>query len=394
LQIVSRGCAFFAQFRFVYLKLSSKPSTSSLWRTVPRLAAVISSSGKPVSAKQNLSPPRSPRCSILRQLFGFALLLLPLPLRAQSPENAAHELAMKVCLGGHKQPVKVAWQEYTSSGAYFSDTRKKAFLDQISACGMEATEDSDVPRLTVTLRYTPSKALLIASLTEAVNGQQLFVVEIPRASLLVARESGVAPQLRGELLWSEEKQIQSAIGWQDPSAQERFLLVFGDGLVSRLRFENNAWKLMDSAELPGAGRRSRSGEGGFFYGRAKQKFELVLRKKVCELNLDGRLSLTCSGNEVPNRTAEIASTCEESPRYLVAGKGDYTQPDRITLGNAAKTGGAASAAPEESYSGSVEMPGPVLDISVAENSKTAFAVAKNLSTGNYEVYRITAVCSD
>ena len=301
---------------------------------------------------------------------------------------------MKVCLGGHKQPVKVAWQEYTSSAAYFSDTRKKAFLDQISACGMEAAENSDAPRLTVTLRYTPSKALLIASLTDAVNGQQLFVVEIPRASLLAIRESGATPQLREELLWSEEKPIQSAVGWQDPPAQERYLLVFSDGIVSRFGFEKSAWKSMDSAELPGAGRRSRSGEGGFFYARAKQKFELVLHKRVCELNLDGRLSLTCSGNDVPNRTAEIASTCEESPRYLVAGKGDYTQPDRITLGSAAKTGVATSAASEESYSGSVEMPGPVLDISVAENSKTAFAVAKNLSTGNYEVYRITAVCGN
>jgi hypothetical protein len=347
-----------------------------------------------VSAKQNLSSPRSPRFSILRQLFGFALLLFFPPARAQSPENAAHELAMKVCLGGHRQPVKVAWQEYTSSNAYFSDIRKKAFLDQISACGLEATENSDAPRLTVTLRYTPSKALLIASLTEAVNGQQLFVVEIPRPSLLAVRESGAAPQLREDLVWSEEKPIQSAIGWQDPSSQERFLLVFSDGLISRFRFENNAWKLMDSAELPGGGHRSRSVDGGFFYGRAKQKFELVLHKKVCELNLDGRLSLTCNGNEVPNRTADIASSCEESPRYLVAGKGDYTQPDRITLGSAAKTGGAASTAPEEGYSGAVEMPGPVLDISVAENSKSAFAVAKNLSTGNYEVYRITAVCSD
>jgi hypothetical protein len=359
-----------------------------------RLAAVISSSGKPVSAKQNLSPPRSQGRTIFCQLFGFALLLFSPPARAQSPENAAHELAMKVCLGGHKQPVRVHWQESAGSPAYLSEARKKVFLDQISACGMEATENSDAPRLTVTLGYTPSKALLIASLTEAVNGQQLFVVEIPRASLLVARESGTAPQLREELLWSEEKPIQSAIGWQDSSAQERYLLLFGDGLVSRFRFENNVWKLMDSAELPGAGHRSRTGDGGFFYGRAKQKFELVLHKKVCELNLDGRLSLTCSGNEVPDRTAEIGSTCEESPRYLVAGKGDYTQPDRITLGGAAKTRVAASAASEESYSGSVEMPGPVLDISVAENSKSAFAVAKNLSTGNYEVYRITAVCSD
>jgi hypothetical protein len=36
----------------------------------------------------------------------------------------------------------------------------------------------------------------------------------------------------------------------------------------------------------------------------------------------------------------------------------------------------------------------VLDINVAENAKAAAAVVKNLSTGNYEVYRITAVCGN
>ena len=122
--------------------------------------------------------------------------------------------------------------------------------------------------------------------------------------------------------------------------------------------------------------------------------ELVLNKKVCELNVNGRLSLTCSVSEPGNRTAEIASSCEESLRSLATGKGDYTQPDRITLGSTVAAGGAGSASAEESYSGSVEMPGPVLDISVAENAKIAYAVAKNLSTGNYEVYRITAVCGN
>jgi hypothetical protein len=74
----------------------------------------------------------------------------------------------------------------------------------------------------------------------------------------------------------------------------------------------------------------------------------------------------------------------------VTGKGDYTQTDRITLAGAPGAGAAADRTP----GGSADMPGPVLDISVAENAKAAAAVVKNLSTGNYEVYRITAVCSN
>ncbi len=361
-----------------------------------RLAAVISSSRKPVSAKQNLSPPPSRPLIVFSQLFGFVLLLLPWQLRADPLEDAAHELAIKVCLSAHKQPVKVAWQEFSSSSALLSDSRKKAFLDQISACGVEPTDTSDAPLLTVTLRFTPSKILLIAASPEAANGPQIFIVELPRAALLVARETSPAPQLSGELLLRQEKPIQSAIGWQDPSTQERFLLLLGDTEVSRLRFENSDWKWIDSAELPGAaGRRSRSADGNLFYSHSKEKIEVALRKKVCDLNLNSHITLTCSGNDAGDRTAELLSSCEESPRFLTAGKGDYTQTDRITLGKTVGPGGAATpASAEGGYAGSVEMPGPVLDISAAENSKSAFAVVKNLLTGNYEVYRITAACGN
>src|SRR5580693_6955733 len=127
---------FSAQELLIHLKVSDDLRHMRFVVRRTRLAAVISSSRKPVSAKQNLSPPRSRGRTILCQLFGFALLLFSSPARAQSPENAAHELAMKVCLGGHRQPVRVHWQESAGSPAYLSEARKKAFLDQISACGI------------------------------------------------------------------------------------------------------------------------------------------------------------------------------------------------------------------------------------------------------------------
>jgi hypothetical protein len=382
-------------------RLSILPFTKhiGLRRAVPRLAAVISSSRKPVSAKQNFSPPRSRSFAPLCHLLRFALLLLlllPPRLPAEPLEDAAHELALKVCLAAHKQPVKVTWQEPSSSSAYLSSGRKKAFLDQITACGMDAVE-ADAPVLAVAMQLTPSKVLLIASLAPPSGDPQVFVVEVPRATLSAVREAAPAPQLRAELLWRQEKPVQSAIGWQDPATQERFLFLLGDGSLSRLRFEDAAWKSMDAAELPSVGRGSRSGEGSFFYDRSKENVELALRKKVCDLNLAGRLSLTCAAAEAPDHATEVFSACEASPRHLAAGRGDYTQPDRITLGAPSSDGHAPStSAPstEESFAGSVDMPGPVLDISVGENAKAAFAVVKSLSTGNYEVYRVTAVCGN
>jgi hypothetical protein len=308
---------------------------------------------------------------------------------AESLEDAAHELAMKVCVAAHKQPVKVAWREAPQSSGYLSDRRKKAFLDQISACGMEAAENSDAPILAVTVEVTPSKVLLIASSAEALS-PQIYVIEVPRASLFVAKETAPALQLKRELLWQQEKPIHSALEWQDPTTGEGFLFLLSESLFMRLDFENGVWKWMDSAQFLPVGRRPRAGEASLFYSHAKGRVELVLSKKVCDLDLAQPFSYTCSGTEVQDRSTELSSTCDESPRYLVTGKGDYTQTDRITLARAA----GARAAADETYAGSVDMPGPVLDISVAENAKTAAAVVKNLSTGNYEVYRITAVCSN
>ena len=356
---------------------------------MPVLAGVISSSGKPVSAKQNLSSPRRRGLLVLCELLGLALLLLPSCSHAESLDDAAHELAMKVCLAPHRQAIKVRWQESPGSSEYLSELRRKVFLDQIAACGMEAAENSDAPILTVTIQVTPSKALLFANSAEAVNGPPIYVVEIPRASLLVPRDAVPTPQLRRELVWQQEKPIQSAIEWRDPAAQERFLFLLSDGLFLRFHFENSAWKWMDSVELPAAGRRSRSEETTLFYSHAKERVELVLGKKVCEITLNAYVSFTCGGAELGDRTAKLSSSCTESPRYLLAGRGDYTQADRISLAVA-----EVAAPADENYSGSLDMPGPVLDISVAENSKSATAVVKNLSTGNYEVYRITAACSN
>jgi len=321
--------------------------------------------------------------------MGFALLFLPSRICAESLEDAAHELAMKVCLAAHKQPVNVAWQESPQSSGYLSAARKKVFLDQISACGMEAAENSDAPILTVTMQVTPSRALLMASFPEAVS-PQIYVIELPLASLFVARETAPAPQLKRELLWQQEKPIQSALEWQDPTTEERFLFLLSEGLLMRFDSENGVWKWRDSAQFLPVGRRPRAGEVSLFYSHAKERVELVLGKKFCDLNLTPHFGYSCTDTEVGDRTTELASTCEESPRYLVTGKGDYTQTDRITLAGAPGAGAAADRTP----GGSADMPGPVLDISVAENSKAAAAVVKNLSTGNYEVYRITAVCSN
>jgi hypothetical protein len=345
-----------------------------------------------VSAKQNLFLPRPRGLSIFCQLLGFALLFLPRPLYGESPGDAAHELAMKVCLAAHKQPVKVAWQESPQFPGFLSDAHKKVFLEQLSACGMTAAENSDAPVLTVTMQVTASEALLIANWTDAQGGRQTYMVGISRASLFVAQETPPVPQLQRELVWQQEKPIQSAMGWVDPSSREHFLFLLSGGLFLRYHSENGAWKITDSTELPAVRRHSRSGDGAFLYPYPDRPLGILFDGKICDLKLDERVSFTCSAIHLEGKALQILSTCEEGPRYLATDTRDYTETDRIILRGPVLN--QAARPPSDDVASSVEVPGPVLGISVAENAKAAFAVVKNLATGNYEVYRITAVCSN
>jgi hypothetical protein len=344
-----------------------------------------------VSAKQNLSPPRSRRFSIFCQLLGFALLL-PLPSRAESLEDAAHELAIKVCLALHKQPVKVAWRESPDSMDYWSDARKTIFLEQLSACGLEAAQNSEAAVLHVSGELTPSRLLLIAESYDPANGPTIHVVAIPRTSRLDPQSAVTSPRLNRELQWQQQEPIRSALEWQDSSLRERFLFLVSEGLLVRLQFEISAWKLIDSSPLPAARRHSRLGDGFLKFYFPGQPPRVFLDRTSCSFSPSGPISFACEPLNLVGQATRILSNCEGSPRYLGTGKGDYTQPDRITLGSLDM--GLSAPAPQDKTLDSVEMPGPVLNLSLAEDLKTAFAAVRNLSTGSYEVYRITAVCGN
>jgi|HubBroStandDraft_1064217.scaffolds.fasta_scaffold85365_2 hypothetical protein len=352
---------------------------------------VISSTGKPVSAKQNLSSPRSRAGTILCPLLGFFLFLFPSQLRADALEDAAHDLAMKVCGVPHKQSVQVRWQESPETSGYLSDSRKKVFLEQISACGIAPAENSTAPVLLVAVQVTPARILLVADFTETPNGRQVRMVEIPRALLSSSTAAPSGPHLKSELLWQQQEPIESAIEWQGPS-QERFLFLLNDAQLIRMRFENGAWKVLDSTELPRTRTRSRAPHETFAYAYTGKPFEILLDGKACDFPPSGPVSFACAPLNPTPSSLRISSQCEDLPRFLATGNGDYTQPDRIIL-----RGPALDPAPIPSNQGdadSLELPGPVLGISLAENAKAAFPVIRNLATGNYEVYRITAVCSD
>jgi hypothetical protein len=81
----------------------------------------------------------------------------------------------------------------------------------------------------------------------------------------------------------------------------------------------------------------------------------------------------------------LSSSCDARVWWLRGDGGDRTEPDRLELTVSSVSQGSASLA-------ELSMPGPVLSISSGEALRADTAVVFHLSTGNYEVYRITLAC--
>ena len=342
-------------------------------------------------AKQKLSPSHYRGLALPCVLLAFLFACSPTPTHADSLEDGLKALALKVCAPSRKQSVQMNWQESPGQPGIFSASAKKAFLAQLSACGMETTENPEAPILNVTVQFTPSRLLLIADAGGAIDSRSARMIELPRAALAASNELPPALHFRKELLWQQEKPVNSAVEWLDKSSQQHFLFLLSEGLFVRLRRENGEWIPVDSSELP-PGKQSRLGRGHFVYGYPDTQLEILLDGKECGVELGSRVSFNCKRTDIGGKITAISSTCDGTYQILSTGTGDHAQRDRITLAGPNVTRPPLSE--DELRSGSVYMPGPVLDMLASLDGQSVAAVVKNLSTGNYEVYRLTTSCGD
>ena len=344
-------------------------------------------------AKQKLSPSHSRGLALPCVLLAFLFAGLPPSSHADSLEDAARALALKVCTSDRQPALEIHWPDSAPAQGTLSDAVKNSFLAQLSACGIDTTKKSGIPLLTVSLQWTASKVLFMADSGNSSAPPRVEIVELPRPAFSLSNASSAGPRLTRELIWQQERPINSAVEWDDWSNQQQYLFLFSEGFLIRRRFENHIWTLVDSTEIPSSARRHRRGDGEFIRGdHPPTSLAFLLDGKICSTQPGERVSFTCRDTSIGGKVVTITSACGEKSQILSTGGGDYTQQDRITLAGTELIRPWLSEA--EIRTGSVELPGPVLDDQTTEDGKSVTAVVRNLSTGIYEVYRITAVCGN
>jgi hypothetical protein len=133
--------------------------------------------------------------------------------------------------------------------------------------------------------------------------------------------------------------------------------------------------------------RAARGEIRFSLGTEKPG-SVVLSSESCDAAIGEKIELNCRGASQPWRDGMfLASPCERGVGWLTAEAGDWSVPDRLLLRNPALPKSAPPAA-------ELDLPGPSLSISTGRRMLSDTTVVFNLSTGNYEVYRITLACAN
>lgn len=247
------------------------------------------------------------------------------------------------------------------------------------------SEDPAAPELLVSLRETPAEFLLIAAVPVPGETREICMVQVPRADMPGSERSSSAVRLQKKLLWQQAGPILAAAETQDSEKKQDLLLLLHRDALALYRLEGERWLLQDSAALEPLLRPWRDARGQVL--TQGEEAQVLLPGRICTAHLGTRLSIACRpGTPAWRESVLTLSGCDGAAVKLVPGSGDWSTPDHL---QPAEDGSGAADA-----SGSrLDVPGPILSLSGEGNSRGS-AVVYNLSSGNYEVYRITLACGN
>lgn len=336
-----------------------------------------------------MSSPRS------RGRFFFCVVLVllfvctPLSCRADSLDDAARALARKIAAVPQRESrFFLSWQNHSSIAEDHSEALKSSFSDELRGAVLVERLEAGSHVLQISIEETPAFYVLIASVPTAA-GEAIRMSRFARAELPSAKISGVQHRLLKELIWQQQEPILDAVELGEDTHKPGSLLILNRDGLSLYRREEDRWELQDSKRIQVSEKTMRALRGEIRISIGVQKQDsIVLPDQICDVAIAEKIDLNCRGGSQPWREGmSLGSSCDRGLWWLKAQSGDWSAPDRILLRD--------PSLPKSAPPGSeLEVPGPSLSVSRGRHLESNTAVVFNLSTGNYEVYRITLACAN
>jgi hypothetical protein len=347
----------------------------------------------------------------LRPLFLIFLILFAVAAgvpfsRAQTPEDAARGLARRV-MEIRELPEKVAveWTNVSSLPESESIILREAFLKELSSRHQVVATTASVAVLWVSVRETPTNLLLVARIASA-DSERVRMTDVPRTAFLPVMTRGNGLRLTKQLLWQQSETILDAREFTESpvaatsvgatnEAATKVTDIFVLKLDALVIYRDGGQRLNEIQELPFSGYKYVSrGLDGEMRRSKDGNVAVTLPGLNCSIHGPGnageRWGMQCAAaatgapttadGEVPT----LSSSCDATSWRLIGEATDWTRPDRLLLVDAEMKREEAVAA--------LDFAGPVRRLAGSEDGKSALAVVFDLSSGSYEIYRVTMVC--
>jgi hypothetical protein len=338
----------------------------------------------------------------LRATLAFLFFLsAPNLVRCGQLDDAAHDLARKIAvvIPAH---ANVSYEIRNSSSLRPDDVAKigQEITTDLQARGFSVSAAGDAQiKLIVTLSESWRDFVWIASILGADTSENV-IVAVPRLAAESASGSAMRATLRAEKFWEGPERILDAVQGTGPDGRTTITVLL---LADKLEVQEPAGKF----EVPVARPLARDPIGKLSSVEVGAPTWFLGPQGLCKVDLDMRGSPECPANDgidapITGRypmmldlrpggpgpagkgmELTVSTACGGSSQFLATSDRDDTQTDTVQVFETETSGPVA-------ISAELDFPGPVLALHSAPDASRA--VVRNLTTGNYEAYRLSVSC--
>ena len=256
---------------------------------------------------------------------------------------------------------------------------------------LNLTEDAAAPSLALYAEETPTQVVLIAK-THVAEREEVRLVAVARA-LLPPGTLPVAPvRLERQMIYEIPDRILDASSLWNGAEGGLALLVYRNLEVVAVRLDSKG-VVKQTVPLSAANLKPSRDPRGEMSPRGSV-VSVQLWGRICDFSWESPTDVKCR-TEKTAATAKpvwrgatlLTSPCDGSSWKLQSSGSEPNAKDMLQVvpGEAVRESSAAVLS---------EFPGPILGTNGEQNASSALVVARNLRTGNYEVYKITLACGN
>jgi hypothetical protein len=397
-----------------------------------------------VSAKQKLFPSHYRGLVLLCVLLAFLFACIPIPVRADSLEDAVRSLARKVTTSNRGASASIEKENRSGLTEKAVSVLCSAFEDELRLRGVKILPQTAPTRIFLTFSENPSGYLAIVRLRRGeVSESWIEALGNPQGAATLPGNAGLT--LQRELVFTSVQPILDLVfSEEDPKE----LQVLGPAQITWYRREGDHWIPGNMLKLPRSAPILRDSRGRLGFGL--DVMSAVFPNEICNMSIhDGDHCHPNKGNvdlsDVPSALLEDVEEKEFSswlaaaqmqsegkPVLLVTGKdgrtriyGNDAEPiatfsnfgDQVaSIQSDCGSGWQALLTLKEDYSKSdsvqgfeirdqkpiavtqtLQFAGPVRALrrasrSFASRPSSVIAIILNLQTGRYEAYRLSITC--